>query len=89
MGEGWVLDTKLGEYRYRRKSLELRAAGHGEVRGPHGWCLTLNSDRCLSSGFQPQGQHHACPWHSIQLFLSPPPCCLPGQSPTLQSGCTH
>lgn len=47
---------------------KLRAAGHGEVRGTHGWSLTLNSDRCLISGFQPQGQRHAWPWHPIQLF---------------------
>lgn len=50
-----MLDTKLGEARYRRKSPEPRVAGHREVRGPHEWSLTLNSDRCLISGVQPQG----------------------------------
>lgn len=65
---GLVLDTNLGESRYRRKSPELRAGGHREVRGPHGWSLTHNSDRCLISGFQPQDHCHACPWHPIQLF---------------------
>lgn len=49
-------------------SWKQRAAEHGEVRGTHGWSLTLNSDRCLLSGFQPPGQGHAWPWHPIQLF---------------------
>lgn len=62
---GWVLDTKLGESRYKGR---LRATGHGKVQGPHGWSLMLNSDRCLISGFQPQGQCRACPWHPIQLL---------------------
>lgn len=86
---GSVLGTKLEKSRYRGKSQEmrgLRAAGHRKVKGPHRWSLTLNSDRCLISGFQPQGQCHACPWHPIQLFLNPPPCPLLGQSPICRVG---
>ena len=41
---GWVLNTDLGGSRFRRKSPELGAAEHEEVRGPHGWSLTLKSD---------------------------------------------
>ena len=81
---GWVLDTNLGEARYRRKTLELRAAGHVEVTGPHGWSLTFNSDRCLVSGFQPTpGPAPRLPLASHPAVrLSPPPSRFPGQSPT-------
>ena len=73
---GWVLNTDLGGSRFRRKSPELGAAEHEEVRGPHGWSLTLNSDRCLISGFQPT------PGPAPRLILASHPAVLPSPPPS-------
>lgn len=82
-------DTNLGESRCR-KSLKLRAAGHGEGTGgsrvePDTQQRQVSSLRLPTPGPEPclaLASHPA-------VRLNPPPSPLPGQSPTWQGGCTH
>lgn len=82
MGNGLSAGHYPRGSRYRKQSLELRAAGHWEVRGPHEWSLILNSDRCLISGFRPRTSTTPAP--GIPASCSPEPTSLspPRPEPT-------